>query len=415
MLVDEGAIKLDQPVRAYLPELELFDEEVARRLTVRDLLAHRSGLERHDAVWYRSELDRTALMERLRYLRPGVGLRERFLYNNMMYMVAGRAVERVTGGTWEEFVRRRIFEPVGMSRSSFGSPAVGDQDVASPHAIGSDRAVIAVPRYAGWAIGPALSICSSVDDMARWLQLLQGLGVIGDRRLLAEATVLEMFTPQMAVPSLGPRELPIGTYGLGWFVESYRGRLMVSHAGSIDGFYSIVVLLPTDSLAVVVLTNASQHRVPEVVSRWVIDRFLGLPELDWNARLRAQDERHREERRAAELAREAQRRTGTSPSLPVSALAGRYRHPAYGDMEIATADGGGLSARFHGMTGPLEHFQDDVYLFKVQGWGLREEFVVRFLYASDGSVSSLLSTLQDGVPPEVFLRLAGDAEPPSPS
>jgi hypothetical protein len=233
--------------------------------------------------------------------------------------------------------------------------------------------------------------------------------------LLAEATVLEMFTPQMAVPSLGPRELPIGTYGLGWFVESYRGRLMVSHAGSIDGFYSIVVLLPTDSLAVVVLTNASQHRVPEVVSRWVIDRFLGLPELDWNARLRAQDERHREERRAAELAREAQRRTGTSPSLPVSALAGRYRHPAYGDMEIATADGGGLSARFHGMTGPLEHFQDDVFLFKVQGWGLREEFVVRFLYASDGSVSSLLSTLQDGVPPEVFLRLAGDAEPPSPS
>jgi CubicO group peptidase (beta-lactamase class C family) len=415
MLVDEGAIKLDQPVRAYLPELKLFDEEVARRLTVRDLLAHRSGLERHDAVWYRSELDRTVLMERLRYLRPGVGLRERFLYNNLMYMVAGRAVERVTGGTWEEFVRRRIFEPVGMSRSSFGSPAAGDQDVASPHAIGRDRGVIAVPRYAGWAIGPALSICSSADDMARWLQLLQGLGVVGGRRLLAEATVLEMFTPQMAVPSLGPRELPISSYGLGWFVESYRGRLMVSHAGSIDGFYSIVALLPTDGLAVVVLTNASQNRVPEVVSRWVIDRFLGLPELDWNARLRAQDERQREDRRAAELAREAQRRTGTSPSLPVSELAGRYRHPAYGDMEIVTADGGGLSATFHGMTGPLEHFQDDVFLFKVQGWGLREEFVVHFLYASDGSVSSLLSTLQDGLPPEVFLRLAGGAEPPSPS
>jgi CubicO group peptidase (beta-lactamase class C family) len=171
---------------------------------MRDLLAHRSGLDRHDAVWYRSELDRSELMERLRYLRPGVGLRERFLYNNLMYMVAGRAIERVTGGTWEDFVKRRIFEPVGMSRSSFGSPPAGELDLAMPHAVSRDGAVIAVPRYTGWAIGPALSICSTADDMARWLQLLQGLGVIGGRRLLAEATVLEMFTPRWRC-ILGPR------------------------------------------------------------------------------------------------------------------------------------------------------------------------------------------------------------------
>jgi CubicO group peptidase (beta-lactamase class C family) len=404
MLVDEGAVKLDQPVRAYLPELELFDEYVASHLTVRDLLAHRSGLERHDAVWYRSELGRRELLERLRFLRPGAGLRERFLYNNLMYMVAGRVVERVTGGTWEEFVQRRIFEPVGMSRSSFGTPPADEEDVAMPHAIDRNGAVVAVPRYTGWGVGPAISICSCADDMARWVQLLQGLGASGGRRLLAEATVQEMFTTQMAVSAHGPPELPISSYGLGWFVESYRGRLMVSHAGAIDGFYSIVVLLPTERLGVVVLTNASQQRVPEVVSRWVVDRFLGLPEISWNARLLAQEERLREERRAAELAREAQRRTGTSPTVPVAALAGSYRHPAYGDMLIAAAEGG-LVATFHGMTGPLEHFQDDAFLFKVRGWGLRDEFVVRFQYASDGSVASLLTTLQDGVPPEVFLRL----------
>jgi len=411
MLVDEGAVKLDQPVRAYLPELDLFDEYVASHLTVRDLLAHRSGLERHDAVWYRSELGRRELLERLRFLRPGAGLRERFLYNNLMYMVAGRVVERVTGGTWEEFVQRRIFEPVGMSRSSFGTPPADERDVAMPHAIDRNGAVVAVPRYTGWGVGPAISICSCADDMARWVQLLQGLGASGGRRLLAEATVLEMFTPQMAVSALGPPELPISSYGLGWFVESYRGRLMVSHAGAIDGFYSIVVLLPTERLGVVVLTNASQQRVPEVVSRWVVDRFLGLPEISWNARLLAQEERLREERRAAEQAREAQRRAGTSPGVPLSALPGSYRHPAYGDMLIAAAEGG-LVATFHGMTGPLEHFQDDAFLFKVRGWGLRDEFVVRFQYASDGSVASLLTTLQDGVPPEVFLRLAAaDGDP----
>ena len=413
MLVDEGAVKLDQPVRAYLPEFELIDDYVAGHLTVRDLLAHRSGIERNDAVWYRSELDRRQLMERLRFLRPGLGLRERFQYNNLMYMVAGLIVERVTGGTWEEFVRRRILEPLGMSRTSFGMPPVGDRDVAQPHALDWHGAVITVPRYDGWAVGPALSICSTAEDMARWLQLLQGGGVFNGRRLLAEATVDEMFTPQMVISALGPRELPISSYGLGWFVESYRGRLMASHAGSIDGFYSIVVLLPTDGLGVVVLTNASQHRVPEVVSRWVVDRFLGLPEIDWNARLSAQQERLREQRQSAEAARDAQRRTGTAPGLPLAALAGRYRHPAYGDMLVADSDGG-LVATFHGMTGPLEHFQDDVFLFKVEGWGLREAFVVRFQYASDGTVSSLVSTLQDGLPPEVFLRLGSSEPPPAP-
>ncbi len=413
MLVDEGAVKLDQPVRAYLPEFKLFDEYAASHLTVRDLLAHRSGLERNDAVWYRSELGRQELMERLRFLRPGLGLRERFQYNNLMYMVAGRVVERVTGGTWEEFVRRRIFEPVGMARSTFGAPPADEPDVAMPHAVDRNGAVIRVPRYDGWAVGPAISICSSADDMARWLQLLQGTGVFNGRRLLAEATVEEMFTPQMVISTLGPRELPISSYGLGWFVESYRGRLMVSHAGSIDGFYSIVVLLPSDGLGVVVLTNASQHRVPEVVSRWVVDRFLSLPEINWNARESAQQERAREERRSAELAREAQRRLGTAPSVPLTALAGRYRHPAYGDIDVVEGVGG-LVVTFHGMTGPLEHFQDDVFLFKVEGWGLREEFVVRFQYAADGAVSSLLSTLQDGLPPEVFLRLGSIASPPAP-
>jgi CubicO group peptidase (beta-lactamase class C family) len=415
MLVDEGAVKLDQPVRAYLPEFELFDDYVANHLTVRDLLAHRTGLERYDALWYRSELGRQELMERLRYLRPGTGLRERFQYSNLMYMVAGRLVERVTGGAWEDFVRRRIFEPLGMSRTSFGTPPAAEDDVAAPHALDRNGALFPVPRYEGWAIGPALSISSTAEDMARWLLLLQGRGVFNGRRLLAESTVEEMFTPHMAVPELGPRELPISSYGLGWFVESYRGRLMVSHAGSIDGFYSIVVLLPDDDLGIAVLTNASQQRVPEVVSRWVIDRLLGLPELDWNARLLALEERLREERRSAEAAREAQRRLGTSPRVPLAALAGRYRHPAYGDLEVAVGDDGALAATFHGMTGPLEHFQDDVFLFKVDGWGLREEFTVRFQYASDGTVSSLLSTLEDGLPPEVFLRLAGGAEAPSSS
>jgi hypothetical protein len=158
-----------------------------------------------------------------------------------------------------------------------------------------------------------------------------------------------------------------------------------------------------------VLTNRSQHHVPEVVSRWVLDRFLGLPEINWNARFLAQDEALRAERLEAEAARDAQRKQGTEPSVPTEELAGRYLHPAYGSFLI-TAGEGGLRATFHGMEGPLQHFHDDVFLFKVAGWGLREEFVVRFQLASDGSVASLSSTMQDGLPPAVFLRLTDGSE-----
>jgi CubicO group peptidase (beta-lactamase class C family) len=414
MLVEEGTVELDRPVRSYLPELKLFDDHATTRLTVRDVLAHRSGLDRHDAVWYRSGLGPGELIARLRYLRPSTDLRERFLYNNLMYVVAGQVIARVTGGSVEDFVRRRILTPLGMSRTGFGAPPADDSDVAAPYGLRLDGAVISVPRYTGTEVAPATGLFSCADDMARWVRLLLGLGAFDDVRLLAESTVTEMFTPQMAVSALGPRELPITSYGLGWFVESYRGRLMVSHTGSIDGFYSIVALLPSDGLGVVVLTNRSQHHVPEVVSRWVIDRFLGLTEINWNARFVNQDALLREERVAAESAREAQRQRGTSPSVPLAQLAGRYRHPAYGDLVVEDQEGA-LTATFHGMTGPLEHFQDDAFLFKVAGWGLRDEFVVRFQYADGGTVLSLSSTIQDGLPPAVFLRLLADDEPVNPA
>jgi CubicO group peptidase (beta-lactamase class C family) len=408
MLVEEGAVGLDRPVRDYIPELDLFDDHATGHLTVRDLLAHRSGIERHDAVWYRSGLGPPQLIERLRYLRPSADLRERFFYNNLMYVVAGEVVARVTAGTWEEFVRRRLFEPLAMARTSIGAPAAADQDVASPHGVDRDGAIVSVPLYRGTEVAAASGISSTADDMARWIRLLLGLGIFDGTRLMAESTVTDLFTPQAVVSAVGPREVPITTYGLGWFVESYRGRLMVSHTGSIDGFYSIVVLLPSDGLGVVVLTNRSQHHVPEVVSRWVVDRFLGLPEINWNARYTAQDELLRGEREAALSAREEQRRADTEPRVSEQSLAGSYRHPAYGDFVVEAADGG-LTATFHGMTGPLEHFQEDVFLLKVANWGLRDEFVVRFQYAADGAVMSLSSTMQDGVPPAVFLRLhSGD-------
>lgn len=416
MLVDEGTVNLDHPVRAYLPDFTVQNDHASEKLTIRDLLAHRTGMRRHDAVWYRSEASRDELISRLKYLGLTSGIREKFYYNNLMYMVAGRVVGKVSGGTWEEFVASQIFEPLGMERSGFGTPPSDDPNVALPYAADPDGEVVPARPYTGWAIGPATSITTTAADLSRWLRLLLGKGVFDDRRLLSPDISREIFTPQMAVPVLGPDEEPITAYGLGWFVQTYRGRLMAWHTGSIDGYYSMVALLPSDDLGVAILTNRSEHFLPEVVARWVFDRFLGLPEINWSERLEFRDATIQKAQAEAFAVRETMRKPGTSPSVAFADFAGRYRHPAYGDMSIGDAEDMGLSASFHGMTGPLEHFHDDAFLFRLDGYELRDEFVIRFQLGVDGSVLSLAATMEDEAPPVVFMRLSSEPSesPPIP-
>ena len=414
MLVDEGSVKLDLPVRAYLPDFAVQDNHASAKLTIRDLLAHRTGMRRHDAVWYRSDASRDELISRLKYLRLTSGIREKFFYNNLMYMVAGRVVGKVSGGTWEDFVADQIFEPLGMDRSLFGTPPPGDPDVARPYVLNADGEVIPALPYTGWAIAPASSICTTADDLSQWLRLLLGNGVHGNRRLLSPEFSREIFTPQMVVSVLGPAEEPITTYGLGWFVQTYRGRLMAWHTGSIDGYYSMVALLPTDGLGVAILTNRSDHFLPEVMSRWVFDRFLGLPEINWSEHLEFRDATIQKAQGEALAVRETIRKPGTSPSAPTGKLAGRYRHPAYGDFVVSDEGGTGLSAVFHGMTGPLEHFHDNAFLFKLDRYELRDEFVIRFQFGTDSSVLSMAATMEDGVPPVVFMRLSSESPEATP-
>ncbi len=280
--------------------------------------------------------------------------------------------------------------------------------MARPYVLDAEGEVVPAVPYTGWAIGPASSIYTTADDFSQWLRLLLGNGVFDGRRLLSPEFSREIFTPQMVISVLGPEEEPMTTYGLGWFVQTYRGRLMVWHTGSIDGYYSMVSLLPLDGLGVAILTNRSNHFVPEVVSRWVFDRFLGLPEINWNEQLEFREATIQNAQSEAVAARETIRKIGTSPSAPTGNLAGRYRHPAYGDFVVSDDGDAGLDARFHGMTGPLEHFHDNAFLFKLDRYELRDEFVIRFQFGTDASVLSLAATMEDEVAPVVFMRMSGD-------
>src|SRR4030095_13793074 len=249
MLVDEGKLKWDDPATKYLPGFQLFDPYSTRELMVSDLLSHRSGLTRGDLIWYGSAYDRDEILRRVRYLKPSWSLRSRFGYQNIMYLAAGQIIPAVTGKTWDDFVRERIFTPLGMKSTNTSIRTLSSSDnVATPHAKLNDKVQVVAWRNID-NIAPAGSINSNVLDMAQWVRLQLGDGVYEGKRLISSAAIKEMHTPQTIIRREGPMEslypeAHFLTYGFGWFLSDYRGRKVVEHGGAIDGMRGEDAMMP---------------------------------------------------------------------------------------------------------------------------------------------------------------------------
>ena len=290
MLVDDGHLAWDTPVREYVPEFRLRDPVASEQASFIDLLSHRSGLPAHDTLWYGRDRDREALFRRLRRLEPSAPFRSVFQYQNLMFMAAGHIAGRVAGASWEALIRERILTPLGMHRSNLSVTTLQRvDDFAYPYEARGD-AVARVPFRSLDAIGPAGSINSSVEEMLRYLRFRLALGEWQGSRLLSTASALEMETPHTAIPQIpGYPEVGYASYGLGVMLTTYRGRRMVTHNGGIDGFASTMAWLPDDSIAVVVLTNLTGNPLPAIVGNRVLDRLLDLPPIDWAGRVRAEE------------------------------------------------------------------------------------------------------------------------------
>jgi len=402
LLVDEGKLAWDEPVRTWLPDFRLQDLYASLHATPRDLLAHRTGLPRHDLVWYGSGNSRAELIELLPYLAFRHELRAQFEYTNLLYAVAGFLVGEAAGSTYEELVASRIFEPLGMADSGFIPPS--REGTARPHAVDTSGELTEIPMFVGGSVAPAAGLYSSANDLARFLRMVLKRGAFDDIRLLSEDAVMETLTPQIALRSLGPRELPITNYGLGWFLSVYRGHLYAWHSGSTDGYHAYIGVLPYDDLGVVVLTNRLDHEAPEVVSRWVYDQFLGLPGINWQAALKDRDRRVREVQHDAEVRIESIARPDEPPTRPLADYVGVYRNPAYGRLEVSLIEDG-LVASFHGFDGPLRHSRGDLFVFELPRSVIAPSFLVGFTVDPEAGVTAAWSPLQRDLEPIVFPRV----------
>jgi len=366
MLVDEGKLSWDDRVTDRLPGFELEDPYVTREIRIRDLLTHRAGVARDDNLWIAAPFDRQQIIRHLRWLPQVTSFRSRYGYNNLMFITAGEVVGRVSGIGWDDFVQQRIFDPLGMTRSTTRAAVVEERDDVSSSHSEVDGKVQVVPRRNYDNIGGAGAIWSSVRDMGQWLRMQIAGGTYAGKRLLSDSVIAEMRTPQTIIrlDSVNARMLPdthFKAYGFGWNVQDYRGKRLVHHSGSINYTRTQVGFMPTEGIGVVAIANESGSDLQLALMYRVLDALLGAPATDWSAKYLELDRRSvaRAAERAQALA--ASRLTGTSPSLPLTAYEGTYESDLWGTLEVTQEDGHLVIDYSPDFVADLEHWHHDIF------------------------------------------------------
>ena len=334
-LVEEGKLSWEDKVTDYLPYFEVYDPYVTSEITIKDLLSHRVGLGTFsgDAIWYKSELPASEIIKLVKYVPQDFSFRSGYGYSNLMFITAGEVVKAVTGKPWDDYVKDRFFEPLGMSRTITSTNLLVQKgNYATPHKTQMDRNTPI--EWVNWDnMSAAGAIISSSDDMAKWLIMHLNNGKAGDKQLLnaEQQNTLWSFHNNSVLSTKYKEENP-GThfsgYGLGFGLRDYYGRLMVRHGGGYDGMYSQVVMIPEENLGVAILTN-SMSGISSPLSYAIINQFIEAEQKDWIAESfqpQSEDERI--------VALKNARLSGTQPTLKLNKYAGEYHADMYGKMTV---------------------------------------------------------------------------------
>ena len=402
LLVDEGIINWDTPIIEYMPDFMMYDDFATREMTAIDLLTHRSGLPRHDLMWYGAYFSRDEMYDRLRYLEPNKPFRYTFQYQNLMYMTAGLMVGRLTNSTWEDVVYDRIFMPFGMNNSNFSVDASQNSDDFSlPYHVDENDEIAKMDFMNISAVGPAGSINSCADDMVQWVRMFLNKGKVDDTQIMLEATVKNLITPHMFIGGeSSSEELTYRAYGMGCVILTYRGHPYVQHGGNIDGFTALVNLLPDDNLGVVILTNQNNSSYTSIASYYIIDQLLDLEPVDWHGRNLIQQETLAE---VEEVSETIERVEGTKSSHDIEDYVGMYENPGYGTIQIEQNDDE-LYMVYHSFASPLEQWHYDVFK-PTEGLLADSDILIEFHTNLQGDIFRLSAPFESSVSPIIFEKL----------
>jgi len=429
LLVDEGKLTWDEPVRNSVPSIRFYNDDLNNTVTLRDMLAHRTGITRHDTIWYKSDDTRKQLFDKVKYLEPQKPLRQTFLYNNLMYAAAGYIIELQSGKTWEDFVRDRIFKPLDMTNTVYSiADMLKQPDFGVPFTEKRDTfEIYKIPYYEDiGGVAPCGAIISNIQDMSHWLIALMNDGRYQGTQVLPSAVLKATLEPAIALPNTetetrGYWELLNETYGMGRDTVSYRGQLLTYHGGDLPGFHSQVSFLPRERIGVLVFVIGNHcARLYDIISYNVYERLLGMDQTPWSGRyleIRLKGKKAGTEARAKAG---ADRIPDTKPSHPLKDYAGDYEHPAYGVLKIGMKDNQ-LQFDFHKLIWPLSHFHYD--RFETPDDELYGRFAVNFLTNPQGDIDKAVISLDEAevtftrrpeaLDPKLLEQIAGTYETPT--
>lgn len=403
-LVEQGKVAWDQPVRTYLPDFQLADNHATRHLTVRDLLSHLSGLPGHNLLWISTGFSEEAVYQRLRYLPSTADLRQKYQYSNLMYLVAGRLIERVSGQPWPLFLQRQLLDPIGM-RAVYVMPADGVKtgDFSLVYATAESQgetpnSSTSYPRASG-------SIHTNLTAMTNWMRLNLQRGRWQGKPVIADTVLAEIHKPQVITDAVGPfiNESP-AMYGLGWGMSFYKGIYQIHHNGGVLNFVTQLSLFPNHQLGILVWNNTGSQLFNAVVTNTVRDALLRLAPVDWSARAK----KVVLERPLAASSTDSAAQPDGPPAHSLRAYRGIYTHPAYGELTIQ-GQGDSLRFRYYQTEGRLRHRQGDTFENLVSRPGIDQQWGNnQFVFGADASgrvVELTISPMPEAGLPISFSRL----------
>ncbi len=429
MLVEEGKLTWDKPVRESVPEIRFYNEELNNNVTLRDMLSHRTGVTRHDLIWFKSPFTRKELFERLKYLEPQEPMRETFLYNNLMFAAVGQIIEIKSGKKWEDFVRERIFTPLDMRTTCYTiADMLNQPDHGVPFREKRDSfELYQIPYYEDTeGVAPAGAIISNIDELSHWLIALMNDGKYNGKQVLPNNVLKATLQPAIALPNaageaLGYWELLNAAYGMGRETASYRGKLLTFHGGDLPGFHSQISFMPNDKIGVIVLVQ-TDHSAPlyNIISYNVYERLLGMDQTPWSQRQLQQRLANKKAGTEARAKAGGDRVPNTKPSHALGDYVGEYENPAYGILKIGL-QGDQLQFGFHEFHFPMNHFHYD--RFDTPDDEQYGKFSVNFRTNPQGDISAAVISLDQAeavfsrkpetLDPKLLEKLAGTYITPS--
>jgi len=402
MLVEEGKLTWDKPIRASVPEVQFYNDELNSNVSLRDMLSHRTGVTRHDLIWFKSPFTRKELFDRLKYLEPQEPMRETFLYNNLMFAAVGQIIEIKSGKKWEDFVRERIFTPLDMSTTCYTiADMLKQPDYGVPFREKRDSfELYKIPYYEDTeGVAPAGAIVSNIDELSHWLIALMNEGRYNGKQVLPAGVLKATLQPAIALPNaggeaLGYWELINSAYGMGRWTASYRGKLLTYHGGDLPGFHSQVSFMPNDKIGVIVFV-ISDHSAAlyNIISYNVYERLLGMDQTPWSQRQLQQRLANKKAGTEARAKAGGDRVPNTKPSHALGDYAGEYENPAYGILKIGL-QGEQLQFGFHEFHFPMNHFHYD--RFDTPDDEQYGKFSVNFRTNPQGDVNGAVISLDQG-------------------